>query len=106
MEYGLEYGVDVLQLSFPVNAGLPISKAEIDRHMSRESCYLVAQGRVYDVTEWLAHHPAGAACILKHAGSEHDCSEDLNFHSPQAQALWAKYQIGTVEGYTQSCTIL
>ncbi len=63
--------------------------------------------RVFDVTEWLDLHPAGSACLLKHAGAQ-DCTVDFKFHSPAARAFWAHYQIGYLEGHEPGpgCVIL
>lgn len=32
---------------------------EVEKHNSKESCWLVAHGFVYDATKFLPHHPAG-----------------------------------------------
>ena len=61
---------------------------------SSKSCWLAADGKVYDATLFLQRHPAGAEVILKYAGS--DCSEDLALHSAAARALWAQYLIGVL----------
>lgn len=91
---------------FPVNRQQVLTLEEIDSHRDPSSCYLVAHGRVYDVTSWLDHHPAGAACILRHAGAR-DSSQDFEFHSPAARAFWKRFEIGTVEGHRHTtCSIL
>jgi len=77
---------------------------EIRKHNSRESCWLVVKGKVYDVTEFIPLHPAGEKAILRHAGQ--DSTEDFLFHSPQAQKLWDPYCIGSVEGADAGCIIL
>jgi predicted heme/steroid binding protein len=64
-------------------------------HRSSKSCWLAADGKVYDATLFLQRHPAGAEVILKYAGS--DCSEDLALHSAAARALWAHYLIGVLK---------
>ena len=71
---------------------------EVRTHCTAESCWLVAHGRVYDVTAYLSHHPAGAQAILRHAGKE--STVDFDFHSGGAQSLWSKYCIGRVESST------
>lgn len=67
----------------------------------------VARRRVFDVTGWLDLHPAGSACLLKHAGAQ-DSTVDYNFHSQAARAFWAHYQIGYLEGHEPrgACIIL
>jgi cytochrome b involved in lipid metabolism len=69
---------------------------EVRRHRTLASCWLVAKGQVYDVTPYLAHHPAGAVAIARKAGGL-DCTEDLEFHSPRAQKLWRQFRIGVVK---------
>jgi cytochrome b involved in lipid metabolism len=41
---------------------------EIVKHKSRDSCWVVISGQVYDLTEFLDDHPGGAAVILKYGG--------------------------------------
>lgn len=69
-----------------------IAPERLVMHRHKESCWLGAEGKVYDVTLFLSRHPAGPEVILKYAGS--DCSEDLALHSAGAQELWQKYCIG------------
>ena len=91
-------------LSFPTQKEMKIyTKEEVAKHNSEESCWLIADGIVYDVTDWLLHHPAGVKSIVRHAGQ--DCTEDFHFHSKQAIQYWKKYQIGYIEGHS-SCMIL
>ena len=37
---------------------------------SRESCWVIIKGEVYDVTDFLDDHPGGAAIILKYGGKD------------------------------------
>lgn len=76
---------------------------EILKHNHRESCWLIAHGKVYDVTDWLAQHFAQEQSILKYAGT--DCTQHFDFHSSSARKLWAQYQIGYLNGYTH-CILL
>ena len=69
---------------------------EVARHNTRESCWLVVRGVVYDVTPALGSHPPGAGAILQGAGK--DATEDFDFHSSKAQKAWKKYRIGRLRG--------
>lgn len=40
------------------------------KHNTRESCWVVLYGNVYDVTDFLSSHPGGASIILKLAGRD------------------------------------
>ncbi|GJE85004.1 FMN-dependent alpha-hydroxy acid dehydrogenase family protein [Phanerochaete sordida] len=53
-------------------AGAPrlIPYDEVQRHNTRESCWVVVDGQVYDATSVLAWHPAGAEVILQLAGKD------------------------------------
>jgi L-lactate dehydrogenase (cytochrome) len=42
--------------------------AEIAKHNTRESCWVIVNGNAYDVTDFLDHHPGGANVILKYGG--------------------------------------
>jgi cytochrome b involved in lipid metabolism len=37
---------------------------------TRESCWVIIKGQVYDVTNFLDDHPGGAAIILKYGGKD------------------------------------
>ncbi|OCL11303.1 hypothetical protein AOQ84DRAFT_336124 [Glonium stellatum] len=58
-----------------------LTGAEIAKHNSRESCWVVIHGRAYDVTEFLPEHPGGPKIILKYAGK--DATEEYEpIHPP------------------------
>ncbi len=77
---------------------------EVAKHTSRDSCWLVVRGKVYDVTRFIPDHPGSANAILKHAGT--DSTEDFDFHSDAAKGLWDKFHIGYTHDYKESwCAI-
>jgi len=76
---------------------------EVALHNSRDDCWLVAHGRVYDVTSFVALHPAGPNAILKHAGTE--STRDFDFHSYAARKMWKAYLIGYVDTGQSNCTV-
>jgi cytochrome b involved in lipid metabolism len=43
---------------------------EISKHNSKESCWTVIRGDVYDLTNWIDKHPGGADKILKLCGKD------------------------------------
>ena len=75
---------------------------EVRRHNTPHDCWLVAHGRVYDVTTFLQRHPAGDRSIMRHAGT--DSTIDFDFHPAHAQKMWAPFMLGYVEGH-ETCTI-
>lgn len=69
---------------------------DVGLHKSQESCWLVANGSVYDVTGLLDAHPAGPRSILRKAGGA-DCTKDMKFHSKAARKMLEKCFIGKLE---------
>jgi L-lactate dehydrogenase (cytochrome) len=58
-----------------------LNGAEVAKHNSRESCWVIIHGRAYDVTEFLPEHPGGPKIILKYAGK--DATEEFDpIHPP------------------------
>ncbi|MEM4461037.1 MAG: cytochrome b5-like heme/steroid binding domain-containing protein, partial [Nanopusillaceae archaeon] len=43
---------------------------EVAKHNSRESCWTVIRGEVYDLTQWIDKHPGGADKILALCGKD------------------------------------
>lgn len=43
---------------------------EIQKHNSKDSCWVIVHGKAYDVTEFLPEHPGGQNIILKYAGKD------------------------------------
>jgi cytochrome b involved in lipid metabolism len=80
------------------------SKEEVATHNSEESCWLIVGNDVYDVTAFLALHPAGAKPLLRRAGG--DATRDFSFHSRTAQNSWRQYKIGVLEGSESFCLLM
>ncbi|PPQ63026.1 hypothetical protein CVT24_005972 [Panaeolus cyanescens] len=60
-----------------------ISGKEVAAHNTRESCWIIVHGKVYDVTEFLDEHPGGSKIILKYAGK--DATQEYDpIHPPDA----------------------
>ncbi|KAI9050543.1 hypothetical protein LZ554_005704 [Drepanopeziza brunnea f. sp. 'monogermtubi'] len=60
---------------------MPLTGAEIAKHNSRESCWVIVHGKAYDVTDFLPEHPGGPKIILKYAGR--DATEEYEpIHPP------------------------
>ncbi|EEH03778.1 L-lactate ferricytochrome c oxidoreductase [Histoplasma capsulatum G186AR] len=47
-----------------------LDAAEVAKHNSADSCWVVLYGKVYDVTDFLQKHPGGAQIILQLAGKD------------------------------------
>lgn len=57
------------------NTATMLSLDEVRKHVSRESCWVIISGQVYDVTDFLDEHPGGAGVILRCAGTVWNVSE-------------------------------
>ncbi|KAG2417582.1 hypothetical protein HFD88_008801 [Aspergillus terreus] len=80
-----------------------LTRDEIEKHNSKESCWVAIHGSVYDVTEFLASHPGGSQVILRCAGK--DATEDFtSVHDAEllAQALPPSAFLGTIDTGTLS----
>ncbi|XRM47504.1 hypothetical protein ABZX51_010474 [Aspergillus tubingensis] len=47
-----------------------LSREEVEKHSTRESCWVAIHDSVYDVTDFLEEHPGGAQVILRCAGKD------------------------------------
>jgi L-lactate dehydrogenase (cytochrome) len=58
-----------------------LNASEVAKHNNRDSCWVVIENQVYDVTDFLEEHPGGASIILRYAGK--DATEEyLPVHPP------------------------
>merc|ERR1719473_1738047 len=61
---------------------------EVAKHNSKESCWVVLDGKVLDVTKFLSEHPGGELAILTFAGK--DATEEFNMiHPPDVVGKYA-----------------
>jgi len=79
--------------------GNQLSWGEVRKHCTRESCWIVLNGSVYDVTSWLDCHPGGAIVLLNTAG--YDATDVFNaYHDYQIVLKRLKFlHIGEVADY-------
>lgn len=78
--------------------GGKLNGAEVAKHNSQESCWVIVHGNVYDVTEFLPEHPGGMKIILKYAGT--DATEEFDpIHPPDTldKYLDKKFHLGEVD---------
>ncbi|KAG0499824.1 hypothetical protein HPP92_004515 [Vanilla planifolia] len=80
-----------------------LSLSEISSHTSKDDCWLIIHGKVYDVTSFLEDHPGGDDVLLQAAGGFLPQSfttqsfEDVG-HSSVATTMMEEYLIGAVDG--------
>ena len=54
-----------------INNPLPsFSADQVAAHATADSCWIIVNGTVYDVTSFLKSHPGGATLLLQHAGRD------------------------------------
>lgn len=71
---------------------------DVSAHSTRESCWTVINGGVYDLTSWIPQHPGGEQAILKLCGI--DGSEIFNRKhggAPRQTTILAGFKIGDVD---------
>lgn len=73
------------------------SMQEASQHSTRDDCWVIIDGKVYDVTTYLDEHPGGDYVLLGATGR--DSTEDFEDagHSSDARKLMADYFIGEID---------
>ncbi|PWN30690.1 putative cytochrome b5 [Jaminaea rosea] len=74
-----------------------IEASEVANHKSDESAWVIVDGSVYDVTEFLEEHPGGKKILLKNCGK--DASDAFwNYHSEKVlKNVAEEYKIGEIK---------
>lgn len=73
------------------------SMQEASTHNTKEDCWVVIDGKVYDVTTYLDDHPGGDDVIIEATGKDAtDEFEDAG-HSKSARDLMQDYCIGELD---------
>ncbi|XP_044491614.1 cytochrome b5-like [Mangifera indica] len=76
------------------------SLAEVSQHNSPKDCWLVIDGKVYDVTKFLDDHPGGDEVLLSATGKDAtDDFEDVG-HSTSAKAMMDEFYVGHIDTAT------
>jgi len=72
------------------------SRSEVSDHCDSNSCWIIVNNKVYDVTRFLRKHPGGEDIILEHAGRDATSAFIEKGHSRGAHAMLQDYFIGDI----------
>ncbi|EXJ70471.1 L-lactate dehydrogenase (cytochrome) [Cladophialophora psammophila CBS 110553] len=79
-----------------------VSAAAVQSHTTRDDCWIVVEGKVYNMTRFAPEHPGGAEIIYTYAGR--DATEAyLEIHEPNLikSNLLSEEQVGDLDPSTQ-----
>jgi len=77
------------------------SMKEAALHNTPEDCWVVVDGKIYDVTKYLEDHPGGADVLLEATGKDAKEEFDDAGHSKSAIELMQDYFIGELDPTTE-----
>ena len=74
-----------------------IDYEEVQKHNTKEDCWVIIHNKVYDVSDFVDEHPGGSAVILKYAGKNATKAFDP-IHPPDTltKYLAPKHHLGEV----------
>ncbi|EER16075.1 succinate dehydrogenase, putative [Perkinsus marinus ATCC 50983] len=109
--YGKKYEVGELGSSLGGSGGAGggpvgvLDEDEVAKHIAEDDCWVIINGKVYNVTEWLPLHPGGVAAIMAYAGR--DASEQFNMIHPEGtlEKHGKKYLVGDLGSVPAGATI-
>ncbi|KAI4387535.1 hypothetical protein MLD38_005361 [Melastoma candidum] len=73
------------------------SAVEVAQHNTREDCWIVVDGKVYDVSSYLDEHPGGDDVILETTGKDATEGFEDAGHSKDARELLETFCIGEID---------
>ncbi|KAF4680890.1 hypothetical protein FOZ62_027743 [Perkinsus olseni] len=106
-KYGKKYEVGELGSSMGGGSGGSgvLDEDEVAKHTAEDDCWVIINGKVYDVTKWLPLHPGGVAAIMAYAGK--DASEQFNMIHPEGtlEKHGKKYLVGDLGSVPAGATV-
>lgn len=80
----------------PADGTRSVTAEEVAQHNTKEDCWVIILGKVYNITEWAPHHPGGAGVARMYAGKD-ATAEFGDYHSKAAVAHMAHFCIGDLQ---------
>ena len=81
-----------------------ITKAELDKHKTTDSAWIIIDDKVYDVTQWLSKHPGGSAVLMDNAGLDATAPFENLDHSEDARKKRDEMLVGVMEEASELLT--
>ncbi|MED6194935.1 hypothetical protein PIB30_033251 [Stylosanthes scabra] len=73
---------------------------DVANHNHKNDCWLIINGKVYDVTPFLDDHPGGDEVLLTSTGKDATIDFEDVGHSDSAVEMMQKYLVGEVDANT------
>ena len=71
---------------------------EVKAHCQDEDCWIIIEGKVYDVSKYMGIHPGGKEILLENSNGQ-DCTEAYEEadHTKRAKEMLKKYYVGDLQ---------
>ena len=78
----------------------------MSRHNTIDSCWIIVENMVLDVTGFIEYHPGSENAIVKWGGTH--CDRHFHFHSPKTRKFFFKFVIGRIipKDGDQACIVM
>ena len=84
-----------------------ISRDEVLKHNTFNDLWVIAKGKVYDITDFIKTHPSHKDRVTRGMNkSGMDVTEHYKQHTKKQREIWKKYYIGDLREYRNTSCIL